>query len=253
MAKWPDQYVVDTILAKEAKTLKEQNKHNEAEQKLKKQKFQAPDSANALLEALENPHIPTNEILSREEGDYIQFEDDEKAMQVLEIKLGKVPEWLHQRFKSKWKKPKETAEEKEERHQKQLEEHLLKKAEASNKAREEFIVTVGNLPESNAHIQDKRNWDLELFNKMLPLLSSPRAKKKARQYVSTRRAQSTARQHKQHMVKHLTTLKEEGGLLEGGTHKDTYDAKLKQKVKKKEDKKEKKAKEKQVKETKKKL
>ena len=171
-------------------------------------------------------------------------------MQVLEIKLGKVPEWLHQRFKSKWKKPKETAEEKEERHQKQLEEQLLKKAEASNKAREEFIVTVGNLPESNAHIQDKRNWDLELFNKMLPLLSSPRAKKKARQYVSTRRAQSTARQHKQHMVKHLTTLKEEGGLLEGGTHKDTYDAKLKQKVKKKEDKKEKKAKEKQVKEEK---
>ena len=53
------------------------------------------------------------------------------------------------------------------------------------------------------------------------------------------------------MLKALSTLKEEGGELSGGEHKDTYDLKMKKKVKKTMEKKEAKAKKAEVKKFKK--
>ena len=53
------------------------------------------------------------------------------------------------------------------------------------------------------------------------------------------------------MVQALTSLKSEGGVLEGGEHKDTYDHNLLKKVKKKAQKKEAKKKAKLMKDTKK--
>ena len=55
------------------------------------------------------------------------------------------------------------------------------------------------------------------------------------------------------MLQQLTSLKDDGGDLTGGKHKDTYDHKLKQKIKKKAQKKEDAAKAEEEKKTKKKI
>ena len=71
-------------------------------------------------------------------------------------------------------------------------------------------------------------------------------------YVETRRKSSALQASKQAMLQKLTSLKDDGGDLTGGKHKDTYDHKLKQKIKKKAQKKEDAAKAEEEKKTKKK-
>ena len=68
-------------------------------------------------------------------------------------------------------------------------------------------------------------------------LKSPRAKKKVFQYVSKRQKTESGAE-KAALVKELTSLKSDGGVLDGGDHKDTYNCKLLQKITKKEQKKE---------------
>ena len=87
-------------------------------------------------------------------------------------------------------------------------------------------------------MQERRNWDLLMHEKLLPLLSSPRAKKKNRLYVEARRKTSATEASKQAMLQKLTNLKEDGGVLKGGAHQETYDHKMKTKIKKKLQKKE---------------
>ena len=95
---------------------------------------------------------------------------------------------------------------------------------------------------------------MQVHEKLQALLSSPRSKKKKnKHYVEARRKTSALETSKQEMVKALTALKEDGGTLTGGKHKDTYDHNLKKQVKKKMLKKEEAAKQKELKKTKKKL
>ena len=105
----------------------------------------------------------------------------------------------------------------------------------------------------DANIQERRNWDLLIHEKLQPLLASPRAKKKSRSYVEVRRQTSATEAGKQAMLQKLTNLKEDGGELTGGSHKDTYDHKMKSKIKNKCKKKEEAAKAEEIKKTKKKL
>ena len=42
-------------------------------------KMNIPTSIDALLACFENPHIPIEEVVAREEGDFIHFDDHEKA------------------------------------------------------------------------------------------------------------------------------------------------------------------------------
>ena len=103
-------------------------------------------------------------------------------------------------------------------------------------------------------MQERRNWDLLMHEKLLPLLSSPRAKKKKNiLYVEARRKTSATEASKQAMLQKLTNLKEDGGVLKGGAHKDTYDHKMKTKIKKKLQKKEDKTKAEEIKKTQKKF
>ena len=75
----------------------------------------------------------------------------------------------------------------------------------------------------------------------IAIFKSPRAKKKVFQYVSKRQKTESGTE-KAALVKELTSLKSDGGILDGGDHKDTYNCKLLQKIIKKEQKKEKKKK-----------
>ena len=71
-------------------------------------------------------------------------------------------------------------------------------------------------------------------------LKSPRARRKVFQYVAKRQKTESGTEKKA-IVKELTTLKTDGGILEGGDQEDTYSHKMLQKVKKKQQKKEDKA------------
>ena len=81
-------------------------------------------------------------------------------------------------------------------------------------------------------------------------LKSPRAKKKVFQYVSKRQKTESGAE-KAALVKELTSLTSDGGVLDGGDHKDSYNCKLLQKITKKEQKKEDAKKAEKVKDTKK--
>ena len=157
--------------------------------------------------------------------------------------MGEVPEWLVQRYKSKWPKKKQTKEEKTTKVHHQKEEKEERKRKYIEDSKDELAKVAGECPTSDADLQAKRDWDLEITEKLCSLLSSPRAKKRVKQYVQLRRRTSAQSESKQALVKALSTLKEEGGNLDGGVHEDSYDFGMKKKVKKKKEKKEKAAKE----------
>lgn len=175
-------------------------------------------------------------------------------LQALSIKVGDtVPEWLRQRYKSKWKKTMQTKEQKEDQQEAQKKEREDKKRKLFDDAKSELLEVVQLCPPQDSNLQDRREWDLKMHEKLQALLSSPRAKKKNRQYVETRRSSSALDANKKDMIQQLTTLKDEGGELKGGANKDTYNHKMKQEVKKRLEKKEAKAKAEEAKKTKKKF
>ena len=90
----------------------------------------------------------------------------------------------------------------------------------------------------DSNLQDRWDWDVKVHEKLQELVSSPRARKKIRQYVQSRRSSSALQASRKDMIKQLTTLTEEGGDLKGGENKDTHTHKMKLKVKKKIDRKE---------------
>jgi len=152
--------------------------------------FRIPETIDDLVASFENPHIPEEERLAREDDeDYVHWQSEEKAMECLSATLGDIPEWLQQRYKSKFKtkSKKESPEEKESRVKKQKEEAVERKRKASEEAMKDFKETLDAKPDSEAHIQDKRDWDMKVMQSVHRMLSSPRAKKKVGQYVAKRR------------------------------------------------------------------
>jgi hypothetical protein len=81
-------------------------------------------------------------------------------------------------------------------------------------------------------------------------LRSPRARHKVGQYVAKRRKTESGTEKKA-IVAELMKLKDDGGLLDGGDHQETYNCKLLQKITKKAVKKEDAKKEEMIKEAKK--
>ena len=133
-----------------------------------------------MLATLENPHIPEDERLGREDDDFVHFQDEEKAMEAMTVKLGEVPEWLQQRFKSKYKTKakKESPEEKAERAKKSKADMLTKKRKANEEATQNLQKMLQEVPSPEAQLLDKRDWDMAIMQGVRRLLSSPRAKKK---------------------------------------------------------------------------
>ena len=115
----------------------------DAKKLLEKRVFTVPESVDALLASFENPHVPEEDRLAREEDDLIQFADQEKAGESLSALLGEVPPWLAQNYKSKFpgKGKKEAPEAKEERIKKAQEESLARKRKLQNEAKAEGIET----------------------------------------------------------------------------------------------------------------
>ena len=201
--------------------------------------FRVPESIDVLIAALENPHIPSEERLAREDDHFIQFLEEDKATEVLSIKLGTVPEWLGQRFKSKFGKKKETAEEKNERTKKGQEERQTQKRKRHDATTKELQDILNATPSDEADLQAKRDWDFRLMQGVHRMLSSPRAKRKVGQYVAKRRKTDLVGSDKKAaLLKELTTLKDDGGSLDGGINEETYNAKMLKLVAKKAQKKE---------------
>ena len=117
--------------------------------------------------------------------------------QALSIKMGEVPDWLAQRYKSKWMHKKPTEEEKAAKHEEQKQEKEQKKIEQLANAKKELEEAVQQCPASSADMQTKRNWDLDVTEKLMALLTSPRAKKRVKQYVQARRKTSATEAGKQ--------------------------------------------------------
>ena len=204
---------------------------------MESRKFDIPETLDALLSSLEDPHIPPGERLLSDTDEHVEFKNEEAASEVLSIKLGVVPEWLEQTYKSKFARKKVSSTEKEEREKKKLEEMKSQKRKATNDAMDSMLETIKAHPGPEANLQDRRDWDNQVMTNLGRLLSSPRAKKKVQAYVAKR--QKTEREPmKKSLVKHLTNLKEDGGMLDGGKNKETYNHKLLQKVAKKAQKKE---------------
>ena len=67
---------------------------------------------------------------------------------------------------------------------------------------------------------------------MQRMSTSPKAKKKVKQYLGKRR-KTEQKLDKKTMMKDLTSLRSDGGSPEGGVNKETYNYKLLKKVKKK--------------------
>lgn len=140
-----------------------------------------PETIDDLVASFENPHIPPEEILGRgEDADYVHWQSDEKAMESMSATLGEIPEWLQQRYKSKFKtkSKKESPEEKEARIQKTKAEMAERKRKASVEALKELKDVLDAKPSSEAHLQDKRDWDMKVMQGVHRMLSSPRARKK---------------------------------------------------------------------------
>ena len=139
------------------------NRFLEADKMLKDRVFAVPENIDELVKSLENPHIPEAERLDKEDDDVIYFRDEEKAMEALSIKLGVVPEWLQQRYKSKFPKAKESPEQKELRKNEAAEEASTKKRKLETEAREALQKIVQDMPPTEASLQDRRAWELELM------------------------------------------------------------------------------------------
>ena len=71
--------MTDVKLTRDARELQSKGAEPIAQAKLAKRKMKIPSSIDELISSFENPHIPLGEILAREEGDFIYFEDEEKA------------------------------------------------------------------------------------------------------------------------------------------------------------------------------
>ena len=115
--------------------------------------------------SLENPHIPEEERLAREDDDLVHFNNEENAFEVVSLKLGEVPEWLTQRYKSKFKSStkKESTEAKEERKKKTAQDVSARKRKAEEEARDDLKGIVDKMPDANASLQDRRSWELKLM------------------------------------------------------------------------------------------
>ena len=87
-------------------------------------------------------------------------------------------ERLQQRYKSKWKHKKQTKEQKEEMHEAQKTEREEKKRKHFEDSKAELLKVVQTCPTQDANLQDRRDWDLKVQEKLQELLSSPRARKK---------------------------------------------------------------------------
>ena len=193
-----------------------------------------PETIDDLLAAMEKPHIPIEEKMAKDDDDYVHSRDEDGAAEALGIKMGTVPPWLEQRYKSKFprKKVKETQEEKAEQEKKRQDDVTSKKRKATEDAMVNMAEVLQTNPGPEAHIQDRRDWDMRMMQSMQRMLTSPRAKKKVGLYVTKR--QKTERDPlKKALVKELTNLKADGGTLEGGLNKETYNYKMLQKVTKK--------------------
>ena len=70
--------------------------------------------------------------------------------EALSIKLGEVPEWMQQRYKSKWKHKKESKHEKEEKQEAQHKEKLDKKRKFAAEAKEELLKAVQQCPSQDS-------------------------------------------------------------------------------------------------------
>ena len=66
--------------------------------------------------------------------------------EALDIKLGEIPAWLQQRYKSKWKKTPQTKEEKEDKQQKKKREKDEKKRKYMSDAKEGLLDVVKQCP-----------------------------------------------------------------------------------------------------------
>ena len=115
--------------------------------------------------SLENPHIPEEERLAREDDDLVHFNNEENAFEVVSLKLGEVLEWLTQRYKSKFKSStkKESTEAKEERKKKTAQDVSARKRKAEEEARDDLKGIVDKMPDANASLQDRRSWELKLM------------------------------------------------------------------------------------------
>ena len=218
--------------------------------RLAKRGFKIPASIDELIASFENPHIPKGELIAREDSEFLDFADDAKPQDVIAIKCGEVPEWLSQRYKSKFKgqkRKKENAQEKDRRLKTEEQELLTKKAATLSGANAKLQGVVKKQPGIDAPVQERRDWDLSIFDALLPLLTFPMARKKVRQYVLKRKQVSPAAAAKR-VLGHKIEAE-----ARGGKNEDTYDAIMLKKVMKKEKKKEKKLKQISIAEAKKKL
>jgi hypothetical protein len=147
------------------------NRFLEADKILRDRMFAVPETIDELVKSLENPHIPETERIDKEDDDTIYFKDEEKAMDVVSLKLGVVPEWLQQRYKSKFAKVKESPEQKELRQKASAEEAATKKRKADTEARESLEKIVKDMPPPEASLQDRRAWELEFMQGATPLFT----------------------------------------------------------------------------------
>lgn len=81
MTSWREQYMKDVAITREAQALKAKGADALAKAKLDKRKMQIPGGIDELIHSFENPHIPLEEILAREDADFVQFSDEEKAVE----------------------------------------------------------------------------------------------------------------------------------------------------------------------------
>ena len=103
--------------------------------------------------------------MAREDDDLVHFNNEENAFEVVSLKLGEVPEWLTQRYKSKFKSStkKESTEAKEERKKKTAQDVCARKRKAEEEARDDLKGIVDKMPDANASLQDRRSWELKLM------------------------------------------------------------------------------------------
>ena len=125
--------------------------------------FAVPETIDKLVKSLENPHIPEAERIDKEDDDTIYFKDEETSMDVVSLKLGVVPEWLQQRYKSKFAKVKESPEQKEARKKASADEAAAKKRKIETEARKSLEKIVKEMPPPEASLQERRAWELELM------------------------------------------------------------------------------------------
>lgn len=253
MTEWRVAYMEDIKRALEMKELVKTGHHAKASVIKDAMKFKLPDSIDALVASLENPHIPEAELIERTDEDLVYFSTEEKESSALEPLLKEeVPSWLEQRFKVKFaankgkakakaKSKKDKEAEQEAKAKQEAADRLARKKAAQQETAMELEETLRKRPPSDAALQERRDWDADVLGKLNGLLSSPRAKRRVGQYIAERKKTSAQGEQKRGLLEKLTSLKEDGGLIEGGVNIETYDHAMLQKVKKKEKKKEKKA------------